>query len=97
MTTLHQAILLFADLGVKLILFQKISSQRIPMLSFFLFTAGMTGFTLFNPVVFAFFQPISLLLVSFYFLKTKWRLSQHLFFGLLPFVATDLYQRERHF
>lgn len=93
MTTLHQAILLFADLGVKLILFQKISSQRIPMLSFFLFTAGMAGLTLFNPVVFAFFQPISLLLVSFYFLKTKWRLSQHLFFGLLPFVATDLYQR----
>ncbi|MGT2785782.1 sensor histidine kinase [Streptococcus merionis] len=93
MSLLHPFLVLVADWWVKMVVFSNISQLKMPRIKVFLISLAIAMFHLISLDWTRFLDPFYLILVTVLFLKPAWKVSQYLFYGMLPFVLTELFQR----
>lgn len=80
------------DFAVRLFLFQEMSKLQLDWKKFLLFSGLIGIIACLFPQQILFLEPLLLFLVLL-LIRPRWKLSQYLFFGLIPFVIMDLFQR----
>lgn len=80
------------DFAVRLFIFKEMSKLQLGWQKFLVFSGLVGLFACLLPQVILLLEPVFLFLVLG-FLRPRWTFSQYLFFGLIPFVIIDLFQR----
>ncbi|SDB20898.1 two-component system, AgrA family, sensor histidine kinase AgrC [Streptococcus henryi] len=80
------------DFAVRLFIFKEMSKLQLGWQKLFVFSGLVGLIACLLPQVILLLEPIFLFLVLG-FLRPRWTFSQYLFFGLIPFVIIDLFQR----
>ncbi|HFU4115859.1 TPA: histidine kinase, partial [Streptococcus suis] len=85
-------IIFFVGILIRLIIFEQISGIKLNNISKLTISLLLTVIQILFFNVYLLIEPISLLVVIQFF-KTKWNKTQKLFYGLLPIVIGDMFQR----
>ncbi|EHC01613.1 putative histidine kinase of the competence regulon, ComD [Streptococcus suis R61] len=85
-------IIFFVGILIRLIIFEQISGIKVNNIAKLTISFLLTVIQILFFNVYLLIEPISLLVVLQFF-KTKWNKTQKLFYGLLPIVIGDMFQR----
>ncbi|MGT2667350.1 GHKL domain-containing protein [Streptococcus rifensis] len=96
MSLLHPFLVIFVDWLVKIITFKNVSNLKLSLTKTIGLVLVVTGLHLLHIEGARLIAPLILPLVAAIVFRPRWSLSQYLFYGLLPFVLVDIFQRLTH-
>ncbi|RFU51770.1 hypothetical protein DDV22_01460 [Streptococcus chenjunshii] len=91
--SIYSGLIILVDWLIKLFVFSKISGLKIDLKKILLILTGILIFTWVSQGLGPFIESFYLLFILIFILRPRWKPSQYLFYGLVPIVLVDLFQR----
>ncbi|MEX2784197.1 sensor histidine kinase [Streptococcus sp. H49] len=91
--SIYSGLIILVDWLIKLFVFSKISGLKIGLKKILIILTGILVLTWFSQGLGPFIESFYLVFILIFILRPRWKPSQYLFYGLVPIVLVDLFQR----